>query len=341
MRLLVAGATGFVGRNVVRAALDGGHQVRALVRDPTRAASTFGDWPVEVVVGDLLTGAGLRPALEGIDVLVQSAATYSYRRVDSSVMLRDNRVITETLLSAAAEAGTAHVLDISSGIALRPHRSGSRAGITDAVSPNWEAADPQWRDPYLRSKVEADQVARRFAAAGLPVTSIHPSNVIGPGDTGPGTSGQALVTLLASPAMAVEARSNWVDVRDLAGGIVAIAARPPGGRYLLSGGYFPFREMAAVIDAVTGRRPRRLWTSARMTRLGASTNDLFDGRIMPIMPPRTSLDYMLTVGPMDGSSGAEVLGRPYRPMAETISDTLRWWAEHGVVPRRLIGRLGA
>jgi nucleoside-diphosphate-sugar epimerase len=341
MRLLIAGATGFVGRNVVRAALDGGHQVRALVRDPSLAAATFGDWPIEVVVGDLQTGAGLKPALEGIDVLVQSAATYSYRRVDSSLMLRDNRVIAETLLGAAAEAGTRHVVDISSGIALRPHRSGPQTGITDAESPNWEPVDPQWRDPYLRSKVEADQVARRFADAGLPVSSIHPSSVIGPGDTGPGTSGQAILTLLASPAMDVKARSNWVDVRDLAAGIVAIAALAPGGRYLLTGGYYPFREMAAVIDGVTGRRPLRLWTSPRMTKAGARFNDLFGGRLVPMLPPRSSLDYLLTVGPMDGSSGALVLGRPYRPMADTIADTLRWWAAHGVVPRRLIGRLGA
>jgi nucleoside-diphosphate-sugar epimerase len=341
MRLLVIGATGFVGRNVVRAALDGGHQVRALVRDPSLAAATFGELPVEVVVGDVRSRAEVGPALGGVDAVVQAAATYSYRRVDGATMLRDNATITEAVLGAAAEAGTPHVLDISSGIVHKAPRAGPRAGITDADSPSWDAGDHEWLDPYLRSKVEQDHVARRFRAAGLPVTSIHPANVIGPGDSGPGVSGGVLIDLLASPGLAAEANSNWVDVRDLAAGIVALAARPPGGRYIFSGGYFPFREMAAVIDEVTGRRPRRLWTSARLTRLSAGVNDLFGGRIMPTLPPRDSLDYALTVGPMDGSSGAEVLGRPYRPITETITDALRWWADQGLLPRRLIGRLGA
>jgi dihydroflavonol-4-reductase len=341
MRLLVTGATGFVGQNVVRAALDGGHQVRALVRDASRAATIFGEWPLEVVVGDVRNPAEVRPALSGIDALVQAAGTFSYRRVDRSSMLRENAAIVEAVLGAAADAGTGHVLDISSGIIFKPRRSGPRAGISDGHSPAWDADDPQWRDPYLRSKVEADAVARRFSAAGLPITSIHPSQVIGPRDTGPGTSGGLLIDLLASPGLVARAAWNWVDVRDVAAGIVALAGRPPGGRYLFSAGYFPFREMAAIIDEATGRRPRRLWVSARLIRLGAAANDLFGGRIMPYVPPRDSLDFVLTAGPMDGSSGAEVLGRPYRPMSETVSDALRWWADHGVVPRRSIGRLGA
>jgi nucleoside-diphosphate-sugar epimerase len=340
VRLLVTGATGFVGRAVVRAALDGGHLVRALVRDASRAAAIFGEWPVEVVTGDVRSSADVRQALGDVDAMVHAAATFSYRRGDAALMLRNNTAIAEAVLAAAAEAGTGHVLDISSVIVFRAHLAGPLAGTTDGNASPWDASARQWLDPYLRSKVEAYLVARRFSAAGLPVSSIHPANVIGPGDRRPGPSGGALFDLLVSP-MNSKAKGNWVDVRDLATGIVNLAGRPPGGAYLFSGGYVPFREMATLIDGLTGRRPRRLWFSVGMTRLSAGLNDVFGGRIMQALPPRGSLEYILTVGPVDGSSGAQVLGRPYRPMAETVSDALRWWADEGMLPRRLIGRLAA
>ena len=53
MRLLVTGATGFVGQTIVEAALEAGHTVRGMARDPAKAARTFADRPVDVVLGDV------------------------------------------------------------------------------------------------------------------------------------------------------------------------------------------------------------------------------------------------------------------------------------------------
>ena len=341
MRVLVTGATGFVGRATILALLEAGHGVRAFVRDTARVALSFGERPVDVLVGDVRDKAHVREALKGVDALVHAAATYSYRRGDSGLMLRENPAIAEAVLGAAAAAGTSHVIDISSNVVFKAHADGPQAGRVDTGSPFWDAGDPQWLDPYLRSKVLAEWVSRGFAADGLPLSTIHPGLVIGPLDRGPGTSGIALVALLGNPGLDPEGRGTWVDVRDVAAAIAAAVVRPPGGRYLVAADFLPFREMAGILDGITGRRVRRLWLSAAWTRRAASLNDLTGGLLVAALPPRGSLDFILTSAPIDGSSGEALLGRPYRAIEATIADTLRWWAANGVIPRRWLGRLAA
>jgi dihydroflavonol-4-reductase len=339
MRVLVTGATGFIGRATTLALLEAGHAVRAFVRDPARAILAFGERPVDVMAGDVRDGAHVRAALDGVDALVHAAATYSYRRADTDLMLGDNPAIAEAVLGAAAAAGTRHVIDVSSGVVFKAHPAGERAGVIDTDAPLWDTGDRQWNDPYLRSKVLAEQVARRWKADGLPLSTIHPGLVIGPVDRGPGVSGAVLVALLSNPGLDPEGRGTWIDVRDVASAIVGALARPPGGRYLVAAHYLPFREMADRLDRLSGRRVRRLWLSPTSTRRGAALNDLTGGLLMRALPSRDSLEFILTGVPIDGSSGEVALGRPYRGIDATLTDTLRWWASNGVIPRRWAGRL--
>ena len=235
VRFLVTGATGFVGQAIVLAALGAGHAVRGLIRDPAKAAAVFRERPVDLVVGDVHSRRDLLLALEGVDVLVQAASTYSYRRDAAATMIRDNPAIAETVLSAARDAGTPHVIDISSAVVFRPHPDGPHAGTVGIHAPYWDPAQRQWGDAYLQSKVLADEVVGRFRAKGAAVSSIHPSLILGPGDRGPGQSGSVVVALLADPCIYLDAGASWVDVRDVADSVIRLADRPPGERVILSG----------------------------------------------------------------------------------------------------------
>ena len=339
MRLLVTGATGFVGQTIVIAALEAGQTVRAIVRDPAKAADAFGERPVELVVGDVTTRRDMLTALEGVEAMIHAAATYSYHRAAAETMRRENPAIAETVLAAARDAGTPHVIDVSSAIVFRPHPDGPHAGRVGVHSPRWDAGQPQWGDPYLRSKVLAEQVADRFRIKGSPISTLHPSQIIGPGDRGPGPSGGVLRALLADPSVYVDAAANWVDVRDVADAAIRLTARPPGDRVIVSTAYARYRDIAAALDRLTARRVRRIWLPRRLVTTAARLNDRLGGRPMPGLPTREAMEWPLTATPADGTSGARLLGRPYRSLDESMQDTLRWWARNGLVPPAWIGRL--
>lgn len=83
MNVLVVGATGTLGRQVARRALDEGHTVRCLVRSPRRA-SFLREWGAELVTGDLCKPDTLAPAFEGIEAIVDAATT----RATDSIRIR-------------------------------------------------------------------------------------------------------------------------------------------------------------------------------------------------------------------------------------------------------------
>ncbi|MEB3225050.1 MAG: SDR family oxidoreductase [Synechococcus sp.] len=101
MNLLVVGATGTLGRQVARRALDEGHQVRCLVRNP-RKASFLKEWGAELVGGNLCQPESLTPALEGIDAIIDAATARATDSVGVKEVDWEGQV---NLIKAAKEAG--------------------------------------------------------------------------------------------------------------------------------------------------------------------------------------------------------------------------------------------
>jgi nucleoside-diphosphate-sugar epimerase len=334
MRILITGGTGFLGRATVQALTGAGHQVRAIVRDPVRAAPALAAAGpgVEILTGDPGDPASIGPAMAGMDAVVHGAATFSYDR-DAGSVLSTNAALARTVLAAAGHAGVGRVVDVSSLIVF------SLAFETvDEGTPLTQAGEIGWSDPYLRSKVEAEFVGRELEAAGLPRITVHPGTIIGPDDAGPGPSGQLLTVLLRGGTIP-DARAPWVDVRDCARAIALALDAPVGSRFCLTSGVATHRDTAALLDEVTGCRPRRFFTSDSTTRRLARLNDLAGGRL-GALPESGSLDFMLSSArSVDVSRSERALGLAYRPLRETVADAVRWWAANGTIPAKAAGRL--
>lgn len=175
MKVLVTGATGFLGRSIVRRLLDDGFTVRALVR-PGRQLDLAG---VEWVEGDVCDDASVRSAVSGVEGVVHAAA-----RVDTKGRWEEfaeaNIRGTRRVIHAAQEAGAKAIVHISS---LSVY-----AVAVDGVTITEESAyesESDSRGHYSRSKLAADRIALAEAGRGAPVVVLRPGLLYGPGKRPP------------------------------------------------------------------------------------------------------------------------------------------------------------
>jgi dihydroflavonol-4-reductase len=146
--------------------------------------------------------------------------------------------------------------------------------------------------------------------------------------------GQVLLRLFRDgmPAL-VEGGFDWVDARDVAGGMIAAAERGrPGERYLLGGRWASLRELARLAGAAAGVRPPRLVSPMWLARLGAPFSEAAC-RVMGWRPlySSASLDNLAGHGVVSHAKAAGELGYVPRPLRETVEDTYRWCREAGLV----------
>jgi nucleoside-diphosphate-sugar epimerase len=168
-RALVTGATGFIGRHVVRRLLERGDQVRCLVRrQPQNGLASSG---VEIVLGDVTRPESLRPVVRGVDLVFHVAGATQVHT--SRTYARVNSEGTRHLAEACARLLTPPKLVYVSSLAA--------AGPSLPDSPRREGQSPAPVSAYGRSKLAAEGHLQKLASV-VPITVVRPPVVYGPGD---------------------------------------------------------------------------------------------------------------------------------------------------------------
>src|SRR4030095_11397831 len=189
MNVLVTGATGFVGANVARLLLIDGHRVEVLAR-PASSLRALEGCAVEVVRGDIREADSVARAIQGCRQVFHVAADYRLWARDPGEIYRNNVDGTRTVLEMCTEARVERVVYTSSVGTLGLPRDGGPGIETTPVS----LCDMV--GPYKRSKFLAERVAEEYAARGLPVVIVNPSNPIGPWEVRPTPTGQMILDYL-------------------------------------------------------------------------------------------------------------------------------------------------
>jgi farnesol dehydrogenase len=243
MRVLITGATGYLGRALVTALRESGHSTVAFSRH-----ASAGGLPGEAFDGDVRDPAALARAAAGCDALCHAAALVSVWRKRREDFDDVNVGGLGNALDAARSAGMARIVYTSSFLALPP---------TGASEPG------RWND-YQRTKVLADELASRAVADGAPVIRVYPGVIYGPGAL---TQGNLIGTMVSDHLrgrlpgiVGAERVWSYAWIEDVARGHVAALERgQAGGRYRLGGENAPQMRVFEVVRDLTGRRlPRRL-----------------------------------------------------------------------------------
>lgn len=256
-RVLVTGANGHLGFNLVSRLIADGHAVRGSIRslaDTAKAARLRALTGLELVEANLERPDQLRAAMDGMDVVFHTAAVFSY--VDptrNDEMLRASIQGAEAAVRAAADAGVRKVVQTSSIVALPMTARG--AGPVD---------ESQWSTdlvvPYVRAKIEGERAAWRTARElGVTLVTVLPGAMSGPGFARNTPTIDTIEALMRGALRFGAPAINLplVDVRDVAQAHCLAAERECDGRFVACNDAQPsLREILHIMHEIDPRVPR-------------------------------------------------------------------------------------
>ena len=224
MKILVTGATGFVGGNLARELCVRGYEVRALVR-PGSSVLTIKDTSVERVEGDILDRESVRRAAAGCQAVFHCAAAYTFWSKDPQGVRRANVEGTVNVLQCAAAARVERIVYTSTVSTIGMPKDG---GLGDEDTPLTPRA---LHGHYKQSKFEAEREALRLVqpppyGEGLPVVVVNPTAPVGPWDVKPTPTGRIVLDFMRGRIPAYLATGlNLVDVADVSAGHILALER--------------------------------------------------------------------------------------------------------------------
>ena len=330
MRVLLTGATGFVGSHVARALFAAGHEVRALRRKtagPDRPDPVgMGGLSVEWVTGDLVDAASLRRAVEGCEAVIHTAA--EVRFTGGAEALARQRTVnvdgTRNVVEAAVGAGVSRLVFTSSSASLG---RAPRGGVADETQPyDWPPGFP-----YNESKRDSERIALAANARGVPAISLNPTMVLGP--EAPHDRQLRAMRLIQRGLFRLVPPGGLTlcDVREVARAhVTALTRGKAGERYLLGGPHLTYR---ALIDlyAKALHAPGPIGTVPAILLEAAALPLFAVGHLFSL--PFTA-DYLTALADKRFYSSDKAraeLDYKETPAADLIADTVAWY--------RAIGRI--
>jgi farnesol dehydrogenase len=329
MKVLLTGATGFLGRAVARRLAARGHALRVLARPTSRLEGLPEGF--EVAAGDVTDALSMNAAAEGCDAVVHMAALVKIWVPDPERFEAVNVGGLENAL-AAARAASARLVYTSSFIALGP--SGAEALAASRPHPG-----PPFRNAYERTKARADRVARAAVAAGQDVVTLYPGVIYGPGDM---TEGNIVARMVADhlngrlPGLVGPADRRWsyAFVEDVAEGhALALEKGKAGDRLVLGGENATLAQVFLLVQEIANVPPPRL-------RIPYGVASVL-GRAQWLWAELTGHPPQLTQGEVgvfreewacDSTRAVREIGYAWRPLAEGLRETVRWLRASGLVP---------
>lgn len=322
-KYLVTGATGFLGRAVVEELARRDAQVRALVLPDDPYAHLLPE-KVRSIAGDVCDKDALASFFADADsrtCVIHCAGIVSVASRPGPKLYQVNVGGTWRILRQCIAHNVGKMIYVSSVHAIPEKPKGCLITEDCKFSPGLVDGD------YAKSKATATDLVLDAAAQGLNASIIFPSGIIGPGDVQGGSFTSMAKSFLAGRLpFAVRGGYDFVDVRDVAQGLLACCEKGlPGKGYILSGHYATIGRMLQMVGAAANRRYRPICLPLSLARLAAPG---YERRSLRAGKPLFFTPYSVSVlgsnGQFSHAAASARFAYEPRPMEETLQDMAAW-----------------
>ena len=322
-KYLVTGATGFLGRAVAEELVRRKAQVHALVLHDDPYTDLL---PKEVrtVIGDVCDKSSLSDFFADADsrtCVIHCAGIVSVASRPGPRLYQVNVGGTWKVLRQCMEHDVGKMVYVSSVHAIPEKSKGCIISEDCEFSPGLVDGD------YAKSKAAATELVFDAAERGLNASIVFPSGIIGPGDLQGGSfTSMAKSFLSGKLPFAVRGGYDFVDVRDVARGILACSeSGEPGKGYILSGCYVTIRRMLQLVGKAAKLKYRSICLPLGLARLAAP---YYERRSLRERNPLFFTPYSVSVlasnGQFSHAAASERFAYQPRPIEETLGDMTAW-----------------
>lgn len=327
MKCVVTGATGHIGNVLVRKLYERGYQVVAFVLKNDNI-DIFKGLNIEYKYGDVNDIESLENAFLGADVVFHLAGIIEIGNGNKAKMYKVNVEGTKNVVDVCKKVGVKKLVYTSSVHAIKEKPKGEVIEETNEFSSKFV------KGTYAKTKAEATKYVLDAQDEKLDVIITHPSGVIGPYEYKRSNLGQLIIDCYYKKMKAyLDGGYNFVDVRDVADGLVlALEKGRPGQCYILAGHYVSIKELMKYVEEIT-HVPAPKFKIARWFAYATGFLSEIYYKIMKQKPLFTSYS-VYTTGTNSNFSiqkAQKELGYNPRPIKETMEDTINWLKEEGII----------
>jgi len=324
MRVLITGASGFLGTNIVLACLKKGWEVKAFGL-PGSNVKYIERPGVEIVFGDVADPDAVRKAMVGVDAVIHTAGDTSFWKRLFDRQRRTNVDGVRTVMQVSLEHSVKRVVHTSTVDVLGYNQNG--------------LADEDWKDynyantgyNYADTKREGEHIALSFVKKGLDVVIINPGSMIGPYDHTL-QFGRLFMDIRDGKVPAVlPGGAPWAHVEEVARAhITAMEKGRAGERYICGGVNETYKAVFTLIAKAVGVRPPRFTMTPWMTVGYGYLMEFISSftNTPPDLNPGQAR-YMSVFPRYDSSKAKDELDFKCIPLHKMIDDAHRWYVENG------------
>jgi len=320
MKVLVTGATGFLGGWLVKRLLAEGHDVRIIKRASSSLEELEG-LKLDIVSGDVTDASSLIAACRGVDTVFHLAGLIGYSRAQREAMHQVNVIGTKNVIDACRACDVRKLVHLSSVVAIGASFDGKQPLNESSI---YNVA--HLRLGYFDTKYEAEALVRTAVAEGhIDAVMINPSTIYGPADAKKGSRGVQLKVAQGRFPFYPPGGVSIVSVEDVIDAIMLVWQKgKPAERYIISGENLLIKDVFTQIATIAGVKPPSIGLPRSAIFALGFVGDQLE-KIGKKGPMNSETAWTSTLYHwFDNSKAQRELGLKFKPASYALEQSVRW-----------------